>query len=207
MPSINGMEFAFKFIKTEDITMGEHDYLYSDDLIALLEEVCLKHGIKHIYYVGLPPKSVFRLDSQMRWQQLCDRLGIDYTIVEIFKPWAEELSKEGFNVVCADILKFEPTKSNSLLLWSHGPEHVPKDVFINTLPTLVKRYTEVFIAMPYGVWKQSSKINPYEYHHWSALPDDLRKFGFSVVRVNGEKDNFGDLYAVYKGFNSNYSEG
>ena len=177
--------------------MGEHDFLYSNDSMSLLTKALKSYGIKHVYYVGLPPKSIFRINSQMRWKGVCDSLGVKYTLVEIFKPWCDELIDEGFDAICEDILELDPPIKGSLLLWSHGPEHVEKERFIQALPDLKTRYANMFIAMPYGIWNQGSKINPYEHHLWSAVPSDLKELNFSIVRTNGPKDRFGDMYALY----------
>ena len=177
--------------------MSEHDYLYSQKLRDKFRDVVKYFEIDHIVYVGLPPKNVFRAPGQTWWYGFCDKQKIPYTIIERYAPWAEELKKEGLNAVCADVCEFIPPTENSLLLWSHGPEHVTKERFKKSLPKLLELYNNVFIAMPYGIWEQTSSINPYEEHKWHAYPKDLKELGFEYVDTNGPMDQKGDLFGVY----------
>jgi hypothetical protein len=177
--------------------MSEHDNLYSDKLIKKFEDTVVKYDIKHVVYVGLPPKDVFRAKRQMWWLRICSEHMLGITLIEIFEPWAKNLIEEGFNVVCEDICNYDPVNTDSMLLWSHGPEHISKDEFNECLPNLVKKYKNICVAMPYGIWEQGSKINPYEVHKWHADVDDLISLGFDYVDTNGPKDDFGDLFGVY----------
>ena len=177
--------------------MSEHHFLYSHNLIFKTIDVVEYFDIDNIVYVGLPPENVFRYVRQLWWCEIVDYFNIDYTIVEIFQPWAEDLKNEGWNVVWSDVKDYVPESENSLLIWSHGPEHIEKEQFSNILPTLLDRYVNVVIAMPYGIWEQTSAVNPYEEHKWHAYPEDLERLGFEYVVTNGPKDNKGDLIGVY----------
>jgi len=177
--------------------MGEHKHLYSEGLINKFKDVITKYEIKHLVYVGLPPKDVFRAEKQLWWVDVCDEFGIDYTIIELFEPWAKKLSEEGFDVVCDDVCSYIPDRDDSLLLWSHGPEHVSKSVFEGCISRLSKVYKNMVVAMPYGFWKQGGAVNPFEEHKWHADISDLTSIGFEFVDTNGPKDKFGDLYGVY----------
>ena len=177
--------------------MSEHDYLYSAKLRSKFKYLLEYFEIDNVVYVGLPPANIFRAQDQMWWYYLCKQLEMPYIIVEKYKPWADELSNEGLNVVCDDVCNYEPPTSDSILLWSHGPEHVDKDIFINCLPKLLNWYVNVVVSMPYGVWEQGGKCNPYEEHRWNPYPEDLEELGFEYISTNGPKDNKGDLFGVY----------
>ena len=178
--------------------MSEHDFLYREGIQELFKTTVKKFNINRLVYVGLPPANIFRHKNQMWWQDICKDMSIDYVILEVFRPWYTELIKEGLPALCYDVCEYVPDL-NSLLLWSHGPEHVAKDEFEACLSRLVKLYTNIIVAMPYGVWEQTSSINPYEEHKWHADVNDLTDLGFDVVETNGPKDSFGDLYGVYYG--------
>lgn len=177
--------------------MSEHKYLYSSKLQGKFVECLEKYNIDNVIYVGLVPANIFRAPNQLWWDGLCKSKNISSIIIEIFKPWAEELSKEGFNVVCSDIGDYYPPEGNNLLLWSHGPEHIDKNDFKNFMSKLLPLYSNIIVAMPYGIWEQTSAVNPYEEHLWHAYPEDLIDLGFAYVDTNGPKDNKGDLFGVY----------
>ena len=177
--------------------MSEHKYLYSAKLQEAFRKALEYFEVDRVVYVGLPPRSVFRAPNQLWWVDICKELNIPFTIVERFEPWAEELKSEGFDVVCSDICSYVPDTDNALLLWSHGPEHVAKDEFKVCMEWFKDKYVNIVVAMPYGVWEQSSSINPYEEHKWHGDIEDLVELGFEYVDTNGPKDQKGDLFGVY----------
>ncbi len=177
--------------------MSEHDFLYSKTLQNKFREVLDYFEVDHLVYVGLPPGNVFRAPGQMWWYSICKEVNLPYTIIERFEPWANELKEEGHNAVCADVCEYIPPTDNSLLLWSHGPEHITKEEFKKCIPFFEDKYVNFIVAMPYGIWEQTSSVNPYEEHKWHADISDLEELGFDYIGTNGPKDHKGDLFGVY----------
>lgn len=71
-----------------------------------------------------------------------------------------------------------------LLLWWHGPEHLPFTDAISLLARLASPHRPVpavAIACPYGHTKQGALCgNPYEVHACGLLPEDFDRLGFAV---------------------------
>lgn len=99
-------------------------------------------------------------------------------------------------IVQGDIRKIDKYKEldsyYDIITFWHGPEHITKKEFKNTIPLIMAKCNAFIIGAPWGKWPQGSiGGNPHEVHKTSWYPKDWEESGFNVYTFNTSKHGKG----------------
>lgn len=97
-------------------------------------------------------------------------------------------------VICADVRNLTPLRLQlfDVVMWWHGPEHVPVQDLAPTLLNLqaLARHV-VVLASPWGRYEQGAEYgNPYERHHCPLYQPLFGELGYNTSTL-GRKDTKG----------------
>ena len=99
-------------------------------------------------------------------------------------------------IIHNNITKYTPPR-NSLLLHSHGVEHLPEWEFkYSAFPKWQERYTGLILMAPWGRWDQPAGGNIFEEHKWQIYEEDFKDLGLATYTY-GPKDEFGEIVGVW----------
>lgn len=144
-----------------------------------------------LLYIGVA-KTRFQL------QEYLDDLNYTVTILEAHTPnLSQYLDK--YNVINADITKFETKDKWDVVMWWHGPEHIAKEELKPTLQKLERMANKlVILGCPWGLCLQGEYGgNPYQVHKNHIYPLDLLKLNYSVETI-GKLDFPGSNLLAWK---------
>jgi len=130
--------------------------------------------------------------------------------LELYAPNVEALrTRKFFDVVYqGDIREWYPAgalyngamrSGFDLLLWWHGPEHLP---FVDAITLLARLASArpvpaLAIACPYGLTPQGAVGgNPHEKHACGLLPEDFERLGFTVSVCGRPNKKGGNILAT-----------
>lgn len=186
-----------------------HSYRNNINTINWIKDRLKNVNIKHIVYVGLVSKHRFRLPSCFWWLELLDlySLSKDDVIIEADEATYNELKKENEfnNLTLCDVAYQEfglykgyVPPPNSLLLFSHGPEHIMEWHFkFVAMPAWKNIYEAMLFTAPWGRWDQDAiRGNFYQEHKWLIDVNDFTELGFDTFTY-GPKNKYGEIAAVW----------
>jgi hypothetical protein len=129
-------------------------------------------------------------DSRTHWWiKICEENNINWKILEIFKNNVEDTINKGCSkekIQLGNILNVNEYENVDCMLFWHGPEHIDKQTFIDTLPEIEKKVNKLIIfGMPLGYEPQDVVYdNKYEIHLSEWHPEDWKKMGYDVIEVH-----------------------
>lgn len=182
--------------------MSEHRFRHSPATQQWVAEVTKNLKIDNVVYPGLCPRSIFRAENIFWWYKLLPQWETNQEkviVVEFDKMMYNGLVKENefSTIINADINDYIPPK-NSVLLWSHGCEHVRESyVKFNAVPRWKQQYKAMLFFAPWGRWDQPAGSNIYEEHKWMVYEQDFLDMGFKVF-TSGPKDGFGEIIGYWE---------
>ena len=155
-------------------------------VVELLKELSQKGTVKSFLNIGFHDYQ----DTRNRWWiDICRANGIEWHVLEIYGPNVERFKqrapKEDHHRITQgdvkDIAKIFDHNFDVILHW-HGPEHLPREDFLEALPGLEERSEQLLIlGCPNGPEEQGSAYrNPHEEHvsFWSQ--EDFQSLGFET---------------------------
>lgn len=143
-------------------------------------------------YIGARDDT-FNLSEQLRQKSV--------SVLEVYDDYIVRLRESDWlDVIKGDIRLWETDRQWDVVIWWHGPEHIPEqdlDVLIPKIETFATK-----IAVMAGPWGhttvRTNHKNPYEFHFSVLTPERFAKHGYTV-RTVGQKDTFeSQLCAVKK---------
>lgn len=166
-----------------------------DQLLRAIPDIT---GYKTALYVG----------ANMKRMEMVDVLhgaGCRIDVIEIWPRNFEGLrlwnkTEKKFNsVVCGDIRDWTRTDSHDIVMWWHGPEHIPREQLPDTLGRLERAArVMVVLACPAGRVVQGEAYgNPWETHTNYLYPHDFRDFGYRI-NILGKTDREGSNLIAWK---------
>lgn len=128
--------------------------------------------------------------------------GYGITVVEAYDKNVDELRAAHagtMEIVCDDIRTWEPPTLYDMVMWWHGPEHLPKDDFSPAMDKVSAIAQQVVIVgCPFGEMEHGNgDDNPYEIHQAALYPKDFEGHGFEV-KTFGEADKVGSQLVAMK---------
>lgn len=115
--------------------------------------------------------------------------GFNATILEIFKPYVDELRSKGFNVIEGDVRTIE-LKEYDYIVWWHGPEHISLLEGIEVTKKLKTKAKEALIyCVPWGemaspaVDGNSANIHSSSYEPMDFLGLGMKEFHWGMTGV------------------------
>tara|TARA_R100001509_G_C4854625_1_gene211261 strand:- start:22 stop:597 length:576 start_codon:yes stop_codon:yes gene_type:complete len=118
------------------------------------------------------------------WINICNFNGIEWKIVEVYKPNVDNAISEGCpqsNIINLNIKHVSDLPDADCLMFWHGPEHMEKDEFLQILPLLEDKYRMLLFGMPLGPEPQGEAYgNPFEKHVSSWQEYEWRELGYEV---------------------------
>lgn len=123
-------------------------------------------------------------------------------VVEIYEPNVKDLqnSKRIRQVFYNDIRTFGASKMYEVVMWWHGPEHVPK----KDLPAILLRMSQycskyIIFACPNGVYEQGPEYgNQYEIHASHYTVQDFIDIGMEADAIGEPNKKQGNIIAWRK---------
>ena len=123
------------------------------------------------------------------WIKICDANEIEWKILEIFKPNIDNAIKAGCpqnKLIQGNILDTTTYNNFDCILFWHGPEHIEKNVFLDSLPKIEKKTNKLIIfGMPHGEEIQEAVYgNKYEEHVSAWHNNEWNDLGYETIIVN-----------------------
>jgi len=147
-----------------------------------------------ILYVGAHTRQFFA--SLPLW-----KAGNKITILEVWQPFIDALERSRFRnrydtIIQGDVTNIE-LQPFDYVLWFHGPEHIKRDDFeqtVNRLENVTKK--TIVITCPFGVFRQGVFYgNPHTEHKAHYMPDNFMKLGYQVATLGKPNKKIGQLQA------------
>lgn len=117
---------------------------------------------------------------------------------EGLRLWNKTTNK--FNhILCGDVRDWNRENSHDIVMWWHGPEHIPREQLPDTLERLERAArVMVVLACPSGQSFQGEAYgNPWETHVNNVYGHDLRDFGYRI-NILGKTDHGGSNLIGWK---------
>lgn len=123
------------------------------------------------------------------------KAGRVVTILEIWEPNCEYYRQQPTvaRVVQGDVREVAKLglPHYDMVMWFHGPEHIPATDLPDTLTALEAQADLVVLACPYGLTVQRDEEmrgNPWQKHLCGLLPQDFQRLGYQTDTFGNEAD-------------------
>lgn len=133
--------------------------------------------------------------------------GKNTTVLEIYQPNIDELEKrlESMKFILGDVREIEKylaNKSQDVIFWYHGPEHLHHHEIRPTLQKLEMIAAKLVVfGCPWGIYEQGTYDgNIHEAHLSSLYPDFFVDMGYQVCTL-GAKDTMGSNILSWRRLN------
>lgn len=121
------------------------------------------------------------------WIKICDQNNIDWKIIEVFHYNVIDALNKGCpsnKIILQDINNVSELPNSDCLMFWHGPEHIEKSKFLDTLNKLESKYKVLIFGMPLGHEPQGVCYNnPFEEHVSSWTSEEWKTLGYNVEEV------------------------
>ena len=170
------------------------------DYPNLVELAIAPKGGKSVLQIGLRGSGALKLFKELKALGFHRMHGL-----EIFKSNADRMRRHEIinKLIQGDVRKLDQYKDldekYDWIVWHHGPEHVTKKEFEQTLPMLLaKARIGIWLGAPNGEWRQGAiHGNPNEKHVYHWTDKEWEDYGFTVYTwspLKGRKAMMGVKY-------------
>lgn len=167
-----------------------------NQLDALLPET-LKDGYgKRILYVG----GHLRYGRNLQITGYFRNAGYQIDVIEIFPDNIAQLANVKWikKLIEGDIRLFDPYAPYDLVVFWHGPEHLPKDEVPKLLDKMKTYAKAVIFATPNGFYDQGDEYgNPYERHASTWYVEDFMKLDMVATAIGNHDEQNGNIIALW----------
>jgi len=152
---------------------------------------------KSCLYVGAHHK---RFEQAERIKKVVSYMDL----LEIWLPNVEYLKKNiettpFRNIIQGDVRRVQKIvkQKYDLVMWWHGPEHIPQEEIPATVKHIKKVTNKVIIlGCPWGVYEQGAAYgNPHEEHRCHLHPEFFQKMGLLTTTVSQPGHKLGHITA------------
>jgi len=162
---------------------------------------------KTLLYIGARPgdgKKSVRMNHVRRFLKAgykVDILEVWPPNVEFIREWNAANGEPLREIIEGDVRELSAKEEYDVVMFWHGPEHVPKEDLKKVLDSMVVASKEIaVIGCPLGEYVQGDyQGNPYEEHLIYCQPDDFISLGWKTIHI--AKDNIngdGNIMAWFR---------
>lgn len=167
-----------------------------NQLDALLPET-LKDGYgKRLLYVG----GHLRFGRNLQISSYFRNAGYEIDVIEIFPDNVIQLNNVQWihRIIEGDVRLFDPYAPYDLVVFWHGPEHLPKDEVPKLLDKMKTYSKAVVFATPNGRYDQGEEYgNPHENHASTWYFEDFIKLDMIASQIGNPDEQNGNIVALW----------
>lgn len=167
------------------MVIPDHNYTVREKTVV---EILKEHGdgLKSFLNVGF-----HNWEDPRRhwWIKICEANGINWNIMEVYQPNVEDAINKGCpvdKIFLGNILDVDKYSNYDCILFWHGPEHINKEMFLETLPAIENKSNKLIIfGMPLGYEPQGEAYgNPYEKHESSWYEYEWKDLNYKTIPIH-----------------------
>ena len=127
----------------------------------------------------------------------------DVTVLEVWESHIQLLKEHFSTVIHADVRDYVDSGDfYDVIVWWHGPEHLPEDELKQVLEKLKSMAHLVILGCPCGDSPQGAHLgNPYEEHVSSLQPEFFHSLGYhteALLFEDGHDGRYTNITSWYK---------
>jgi len=177
--------------------MNHNTELARQDQLEALIPAYLKDGYgKRMLYVG----GHLRYGRNLQMSAYFRAAGYTIDVIEVFPDNIVQLMNIKWigRLIEGDVRLFLPYFTYDLVVFWHGPEHLPKEE-VPTLLDKMKTYANaVIFATPNGNYTQEEVYgNPYEKHESTWYVEDFVKLDMAASAIGNPDEENGNIIAIW----------